>query len=442
MISFIYLLMYVFILFPKSFLFSQTPPQAEAQASKNGEEFLQETPTTKEILEENIHVLVRGNNIFAFELYNLLKSSPGSLCFSPYSISSAMAIPFTGSKGATQQEMRITMHYLTQPKQGNEVFQWLNKFYTTPWYLGLNESRLFLANSLWMQRDYPVVKSYSDRINFFFPGGIRFVDFVRNPEGARYNINAWVREKTHGRIPDEVQKEDISNRTGMVLASGAFMKGVWSFPFNPALTKESPFFLDKNTTMSVNMMSQSGKFRVFRDSEVMVIELPFRGSYKGGPQFAMVIILPISNFGLASIEQKFYYDNWINWITGMRDEACIVLIPKFSNLQSFDITPLLARLGMTLTFSDQADFTDIVAKNNLLFTKVLQGAYLSIDEKGSDAVSANPLSLTDTTAGLPEGALIFKADHPFLYAVMDKMKGTLLFLGRYATPGQITVPQK
>lgn len=440
MMSFIHLLTFISILFRNGLLFSEQNPQV--QASKGEEVVEQKTPTTKEILEENTHILVRGSNIFAFELYSLLKTTIGNLCFSPYSISSAMALPFAGSKGPTQHEMGVTMHYLKEPYQGDEVFQSLNKFFTTAWYLGSNESRLFLANSLWVQRDFTLVKSYSERINFFYPGGVRFVDFYRNPEGARYNINTWIREKTQGRISEEVQKQDISHHSNMVLVSGAFMKGVWSFPFNPAITKESPFFLDANTTTSVNMMSMSGKFKVFRDQEVIVLELPYRKSYKEGSQFSMIVILPLSNFGLASIEQKFYYDNWISWITGMRDEACIVSLPKFKTVQSFDITPLLMRMGMTITFSDQADFTGISEKGNLLFSRILQGAYLSVDEKGSDAVFANALSVEDVTAGFPEGAVIFKADHPFLYAVMEKTKGAIIYLGRYMASDQINALPK
>ena len=221
-------------------LFSEAPPKA--QAAKNEEEPIPEAPTSRETIEQNIHVLVRGSNIFGFELYASLKSTPGNLCFSPYSMASALAIPYSGAKGSSQENMRLALHYLSQPKQVNEVYQGLNKFYTTPWYLGSNECRLFLGNALWLQRDYSVLKNFSDMINFFYPEGLKFVDFGRNPEGARYNMNTWVREKTHGRISEEVQKEDVAGHPPMVLVSSAFLKGVWYYPFNPALTKEGPFF--------------------------------------------------------------------------------------------------------------------------------------------------------------------------------------------------------
>ncbi len=97
-----------------------------------------------------------------------------------------MAMPFTGSKGSTQVEIRAVLHYLNLVKEQNEVFQWLNTFYETPWYLGPNECRLFLGNSLWIQRDFPLIKNYSDRIQFYF--GPSLENYRFQPESRRSKI--------------------------------------------------------------------------------------------------------------------------------------------------------------------------------------------------------------------------------------------------------------
>lgn len=415
-------------------LAENSPKKTEAPPE---EELTPEAPTTKQALEENMRLLVRGSNIVGFELYDSLRGTSGNLCFSPYSIASALAIPYAGVKSASQEQMRTVMRFLSQPRQVNEVFAGLNKFYTTAWFLGSNECRLFFGNALWIQRDFAPLKNYTDLVNSAFPQGVKYVDFNRNSEGARYNMNTWIREKTQGRITEEIQKEDVAGQPPMILASSAFFKGVWHHPFNPALTKEGPFFLDAKTTTSAKMMSLSGKFKVFKNNDMAMIELPYRGGFKGTPELAMVIILPSANFGLASIEEKFYNDNWVGWLAGMREEACIVTIPKFTIQQTFDIGALLARSGMQTLFTEQADFSGISAKSGLYLKRVIHGAYLSIDEKGSDAISANPLAVSDATAGLPEGAVIFKADHPFIYVVMDRIQGTILYLGRYKAPEQM-----
>ncbi len=48
---------------------------------------------------------VEDNNIFAFELYEQLKSKEGNLFFSPYSLSSALAMTSLGAAGETKEEM-------------------------------------------------------------------------------------------------------------------------------------------------------------------------------------------------------------------------------------------------------------------------------------------------------------------------------------------------
>jgi len=44
---------------------------------------------------------VAGNSAFAFDLYQSLRGQDGNLFFSPYSISSALAMTFAGARGDT-----------------------------------------------------------------------------------------------------------------------------------------------------------------------------------------------------------------------------------------------------------------------------------------------------------------------------------------------------
>src|ERR1700722_17227200 len=199
---------------------------------------------SKKELEENIYSLVQGNNIFAFELYALLKGMPGNLCFSPYSITSALALPYAGAQQATQSEIRSVLHYLPKIELILGVYDLLDKLYMTPWYLGSNESRLFSANSLWLQRDIKISPPFYDKLPKSYQNIIKKVDFTRNPDGAKLNINQWIREKTEGRIPKELQRGDIDPNTHMLVVSALFIKGVWDIPFDPAISKRTSFFID------------------------------------------------------------------------------------------------------------------------------------------------------------------------------------------------------
>jgi len=50
----------------------------------------------------NKQLIVTGNNKFALELYAKLRSKEGNLFFSPYSISTALAMAYAGAQGQTE----------------------------------------------------------------------------------------------------------------------------------------------------------------------------------------------------------------------------------------------------------------------------------------------------------------------------------------------------
>jgi serpin B len=58
--------------------------------------------------------IVKGNNQFAFDLYRRLADKPGNLLFSPYSISTALAMTSAGAKGKTAEEMQTVLHFPPQ----------------------------------------------------------------------------------------------------------------------------------------------------------------------------------------------------------------------------------------------------------------------------------------------------------------------------------------
>ncbi len=60
--------------------------------------------------ETNIEDVVNGNNQFAFDLYSQL--SGDNVFFSPYSISSALAMTYEGAEGETKEQMKDVLGFV------------------------------------------------------------------------------------------------------------------------------------------------------------------------------------------------------------------------------------------------------------------------------------------------------------------------------------------
>ncbi len=66
-------------------------------------------------------LVAMGNNEFALELYAKLRGKEGNLFFSPYSISTALAMAYAGAQGQTETQMAGALHFPVIAKPGTEL---------------------------------------------------------------------------------------------------------------------------------------------------------------------------------------------------------------------------------------------------------------------------------------------------------------------------------
>jgi serpin B len=73
-------------------------------------------------------------------------------------------------------------------------------------------------------------------------------------------------------------------------------------------------------------------------------------------------------------------------------------------------------------------------------SEVIHQAVVDVDEKGTEAAAATAVVMTPTSAAVlvqePPQPILFRADHPFVFAVRDLRTGAILFLGRMERPGK------
>src|ERR1700735_5367077 len=71
---------------------------------------------------KDVTTVVAGNDVFAFDLYSHLAKQDGNLFFSPYSISTALAMTYSGARGDTAAAMAKTLHFALPSEELHPAF--------------------------------------------------------------------------------------------------------------------------------------------------------------------------------------------------------------------------------------------------------------------------------------------------------------------------------
>ena len=109
-------------------------------------------------------------------------------------------------------------------------------------------------------------------------------------------------------------------------------------------------------------------------------------------------------------------------------------MPKFKMTRDFELSRVLAAMGMPDAFSGNADFSGMDGKRLFFISAVIHKAFVDVNEKGTEAAAATAVVMT-TTAVMPhEPPKVFRADHPFIFVIRHNSSGTILFLGRLIDP--------
>jgi len=107
-----------------------------------------------------------------------------------------------------------------------------------------------------------------------------------------------------------------------------------------------------------------------------------------------------------------------------------VQLPKFQVRSHVDLKNILSKLGLQSLFSQSADFGRM-SETPLKIDSGVHEAYISVDENGTEGAAATGFAVENRALPMPpQEQATFKADHPFLYAVVHKQTGAIVFLGK------------
>lgn len=349
--------------------------------------------------------------------------------FSPLSVKMALALAANGAEGDTKNEILNTLG-IKNLDEFNTLSKDLIKRYSKTDVLCLN-----IANSIWINKDKTKQNFSNDFKSLateYYNADVKTVD----NKNAAGDINAWVKDKTNGKIPQII---DNADNFWAMLVNAIYFKGAWENEFSTHLTKPDEFTNADGTKTQTDFMNKTSWIPYAETKSARIIELPYKnrvdkfsdsGEYIGTDSFDDIDVsmyLMLADSGI-NTEQELHAA-----ISGKSFERTYTKLsmPKFKIEYSDRLNDTLKNIGIQTAFdAKKAHFEKMFDSGNMWFTDTIHKTFISVDEKGTEAATVTAIGMAG--ASLPPEPIELKFNKPFYFAIRDNTSGEILFMGRYA----------
>ncbi len=362
-------------------------------------------------------------NEFGMHLYRKIDEDANNndnIFISPLSVAFALGMAYNGAGGETRAEMQQALGF-----EGMSVED-INQSYFNVINVLCNldpDVIVSIANSFWFRKGTTPNPDFITLNQNYFNAEVREIEFVQ--PWAADTINAWIEYYTNDMIQDMLSPP-LDPSTIAMLINAIYFKGDWTVSFDPESTVSEPFYKDDGSTVSCDMMKSDTTF-LFLDSDIFnAVSLPY-----GNKDFGMMILLPDEGYTIHDVTQQLAPANWAAWREGLTEQEVMLGLPKFLFEYSLTLNETLKALGIQKAFeSGIADFTNMFSGRDLWISDVLHKAKVQVDELGTEAAAVTIIVFIDSVSDDP----IFTCNKPFVFAIYEKVTGTILFVGKIAEP--------
>lgn len=367
---------------------------------------------------------------FAENLFMALPETD-EVFFSPLSIQSALARAAVGSRGRTRREMLDVLGMRDLSDAGLiAAIRMVDQEMTD-----IPGITLEIANKLYLEVTYRFRHEYILLMQQI--AGMTPADFRKAHEVVRGQINKWVLELTHEKIPNLLPPGALDKFTRMVVVNALYFKGLWASRYKELDTHPSDFYLADGTKVTMSTMTQRTEFAYGEDDAMQILLLPYKGMRLG-----KLVLLPKQGVTLREVEEQMHRFG-INQLMDMLDSAMVrVFAPRMEKgWGTVDIKPALQSLGMIDAFEDEhADFAGVAepGQRRLVIDAVYHKTWMIDTEEGTEAAAATAVTTREAFSIRQTRNVEFRMNRPFVHAIVDTQTGMPLFMGRVLNP--TTVP--
>nr|XP_025838372.1 uteroferrin-associated basic protein 2-like [Vulpes vulpes] len=254
----------------------------------------------------------------------------------------------------------------------------------------------------------------------------RMIDF-RDVVKTKKQINHFVAEKTHKRTKELITS--LNPHTFLFLVDYIFFKGTWEMAFHSNLMHKEDFFVDKHTTVPVDMIWKTGQMIYSRSEELFatMVKIPFVGN------MSIVLVLPDVGQPDSAVKEMVVQRATLLKSSNMR--WVHIIMPKFKISSKIDLKKILPKMGISNVFTTGANFSGITKEDFPTIFEAMHEATMEVSKEGKmdtskDMDSRNTIACHTYTAT----PLVVKFNRPFFLFVEDWMTQRAILMGKVFNP--------
>lgn len=347
-------------------------------------------------------------------------AGPGTGCWSPYSVASALGLAATGARGTTRDELTTLLMGSAEADLA-EHGAMLAEAAT----LAGPEPVLAVANTLWHVPRLRIRDEFRTELAGWPNPAVREAPFQTEPETARRLINDDVAETTRDLIRDLLARDVIRPDTVAMLVNALYLKVGWREKFPERGTQDLPFHGPSGDTDVPTMRLQKRLGYAAVDGWQVVV-LPADGDVDG------IVLLPDGD--LAAAVSTLDADALARLLAAPTRALLHLYLPRFRVRENTQLRAALAGLGAGTMFSDDADFGGI-SDEWLAIDSVVHEAVLRVDENGLEGAAATAVAFRALSMMSDRARPIeVHVDRPFLFLVRHRASGAVYFVARVVQP--------
>jgi serine protease inhibitor len=384
--------------------------------------------------------LLSKQHVFADNLAEQLHQADNE-CTSALGVSMALSLLYPSSSGSSREQMQAVMGYPStesplqlvwnetqqrvETKHDGECVTYANER-SVPHCL-VRDHFVKMATRIWMA-DSRIVND--DLASFLGPYLFLF-DFNAGDAGSI--INEWVSALTKGLVESIVDDGALPQYQYQLIAVNTIaIKAEWEDTFTRTLTSLDSFYTSSSRLTALpNQAHFMHKVETNLYSHTAIpgfqlLRLPFRGS------LSILLVLPSSE-DLAPVGSQAVWEA----VPKLVPERVAIALPKFrfESLHGGNLKRALQAINLTSPFEEGLCFSGEGGCHTHL-SSVIQKTVISVTEDGVEA-GVGATTAQSRSATEPQAPVLFLADHPFQFFIIEEDEELVLFEGRVGDPGVI-----